>query len=95
MQFHEKKIDFANSCQDFYKFSGPLWASKVFLVKKITAENSYFLRDVLHFFTTTRMTSQKNSYPLQKMSRHEEIHGVVLNNGFIVVHDDVDVKGIL
>ena len=27
------------------------------------------------------------------MSRHEEIHGVVLNNGFIVVHDDVDVKG--
>jgi hypothetical protein len=33
--------------------------------------------------------------PLQKMSRHEEIHGVVLNNGFIVVHDDVDVKGIL
>ena len=41
------------------------------------------------------MTSQKNSYPLQKMSRHEEIHGVVLNNGFIVVHDDVDVKGII
>ena len=27
------------------------------------------------------------------MSRHEEIHGVVLNNGFIVVHDDdFDVK---
>ena len=37
--------------------------------------------------------AQKNSYPLQKMSRHEEIHGVVLNNGFIVVHDDdFDVK---